>query len=130
MLPVVTVEDVQAIYVIPDYILPNAQVFIRMASSFLSRYQGLPYDDSVNFEILVNLSAHYMMAYEPQTMKYEDMSLNHASYGKLLESTPYGQLALMLDTQGYLAGAGKKKARLYAAKDRPIEVIDYASYQG
>ena len=36
--------------------------------------------------------------------------------GKALESTPYGQMVLTLDTTGAMASLGLKKASIYAVK--------------
>jgi hypothetical protein len=37
-------------------------------------------------------------------------------FGKGLESTPYGQMVLVLDTTGKMANSGKRSASIYAVK--------------
>jgi len=110
--PYITLADIQAIYAVPDGIDPNA--FIAYSSSFLNNNPNISYPADVMKSIQAFLTCHFIMAFEPQTMSYRDMKLNNASYGQQLMSTPYGQMAMGLDINGYLKGFGLKKARMFA----------------
>lgn len=49
--------------------------------------------------------------------KLGDASVKYTGqWGKKLESTPYGQMVLLLDTTGLIANVGKAAATIYAVK--------------
>ncbi|OFY64753.1 MAG: hypothetical protein A2Y71_06170 [Bacteroidetes bacterium RBG_13_42_15] len=52
-----------------------------------------------------------------QTEKVGEVSVKYTGFfGKMLESTPYGQMVLTLDTTGKMARSGKGRASIYGVK--------------
>jgi hypothetical protein len=64
--------------------------------------------------------AHMIASTIDKTTSEEKVGDASAKYtgqwGKKLESTPYGQMVLILDTSGRMANAGKMGATIYAVK--------------
>jgi hypothetical protein len=75
--------------------------------------------DTLLTEIEMWLSAH-MVASTPMFRTTADEKIGDAQvrytgqWGKMLESTPYGQMVLTLDITGQMAKAGKAAASIYA----------------
>ena len=67
------------------------------------------------------LAAHMLASTLSRTTSEEklgDASVKYTGkWGMKLESTPYGQMVLVLDTSGKMANAGKQAARMYAVKN-------------
>lgn len=104
--PLITVEDIEEVYAIPDGIVPAA--FIRGAHLAVEN-AGLAADADTQKEIELYVAVHFIHTYEPQSTKYLDLSINGASLGRFLQSSFYGQMALMLDTEGKLTNWGLRK---------------------
>lgn len=66
------------------------------------------------------LTAHMLASTLTRTTSKERLGDAEVSYtgtwGKFLESTPYGQMVLTLDVTGKMAKAGKMGATMYAVK--------------
>ena len=66
------------------------------------------------------LTAHMLASTLARTTSEEKIGDASAKYtgkwGSKLESTPYGQMVLILDTTGKMANAGKMEASIYAVK--------------
>lgn len=111
--PVITQEDIEAIYAIPDYIQPAA--FIAQATLMVSEFPFPGYSqDRINY-IGLYLCIHLMHCYEPETSSYEGMKIVDKSFGSFLQSSFYGQTACIFDIDGFMIGWGKPKARLMYA---------------
>jgi hypothetical protein len=77
--------------------------------------------DTLLKEIERWLTAHMLASTLSRTTSEEklgDASLLYTGkWGMRLESTPYGQMCLILDTSGKIANAGKMGASIYAVKE-------------
>ena len=109
----VQLSDVQAIYAIPDGVVASA--FIDQANVMMNQWLSvLPYPTDYLYIMQTYLVVHLMQMFEPQTISYAGMRIAEQGYGKFLQSTEYGQRLLLMDTNGYLSGFGKRKARMFA----------------
>ena len=85
--------------------------FITAANLIVTaRLAGQGLGDTLMKEIERWLAAHFVASRDPlaKTEKIGDASITiQGEFGKNLESTAYGQRALLLDTTGALAKAGK-----------------------
>jgi hypothetical protein len=77
--------------------------------------------DTLLKEIERWLTAHMIASTLSRTTSDEklgDASVKFTgTWGKRLESTPYGQMCLVLDTSGKMANAGKMGATIYAVEE-------------
>ena len=102
---------------------PDATVeaMITAANQIVNNVFGTTtHTDELLIEIEKWLSAHmvastvFRMASDE---KVGDASVKYTGqWGKRLESTPYGQMVLLLDTSGKMANTGKMAASIYAVK--------------
>lgn len=119
----VTAEDVKAIYPTSSDVCKFAAIAENMANELLST-KGL---STVTMEsIILYLTAHLLVLTEEQGGKRrERMGDADESYvtpdpkAKGFASTRFGQMAMILDTSGTLAGAGST-----AGLKATIEVVD------
>lgn len=127
-MPRVTAEEVKEI--MDNCPLSDSIVYtyINSASAYINKVFDLtPSEDSDPFsdgyeDIEKWLTAHMIATTrfrQASEEKLETASVKYTGYwSKGLESTSYGQMVLMLDTEGKLAGAGKRSATIYAIKSR------------
>jgi hypothetical protein len=115
----VTYADVKAIMDNCNTADATVTVFITSAHTLLDSVAP-PLSEEVLTELEKWLSAHLIASTVFRTTSDEklgDASVKYTGqWGKKLESTPYGQMVLLLDTTGLLAKAGKQSATIYAVK--------------
>ena len=103
--------------------------YIDIASAYINKvFDVEPDDDSDGtftddyVEMERWLAAHMIATTrfrQASEEKIETVSVKYTGYwSKGLESTSYGQMVLMLDTEGKIAAAGKRAATIYAVKSR------------
>lgn len=113
-----TQQQVQQIYAIPPYILTTSgsvAAFIATGNALINNWAPqIGQQDNILEIMQVNLVAHLMQSFEPQTGTYSGMKIIDKNYGEFLMSTEYGQRILMMDTQGYLRSYGRKRARAWS----------------
>ncbi len=128
-MPRVTAEEVKEIMdncPLSDTIV---ETYIDIASAYINKVFDLePDDDSSGtftdgYEELERwLTAHMIATTRFRQVSQETIETATVKYtgywSKGLESTSYGQMVLMLDTEGKIAGAGKRAASIYAVKTR------------
>jgi len=98
-------------------------IFITSASVFIDKV--FANDTTTSTTLLAEmekwLAAHLIASTVFRTTSEEklgDASLKYTGqWGKKLESTPYGQMVLLLDTTGMMANAGKMAASIYAVEE-------------
>jgi hypothetical protein len=112
--PVITVEDMEKIYPIPDGIDPT--VFIAQATLMVSEFPFEYSQERIN-AIGLYLACHLVFCYEPQSTSYEGMKISDKGFDAFLRGSPYGQNACLLDMDGYMYSWGRPKARLYSLCD-------------
>ena len=96
--------------------------FIRTANALTDKVSSNDSESLLNdamlFEIETYLAAHFYALYDPA---YTERKTGEASgkfqgeYGKRLESTDWGQTAMMLDLTGYLDGVNRGKIKASVA---------------
>ena len=105
------------------------ETYIEIACAYVNKVFDLDPDDDSDgtftddyVEIERWLAAHMIATTrfrQVQEEKLENATVKYTGYwSKGLESTSYGQMVLMLDTEGKLAAAGKRAATIYAIKSR------------
>ena len=118
----VTMIDIQAIMDI-DSSITNIDAFIAGGNLFVNNAlggEGLP--ESLLKEIERHVVAHMVSSLDPRAIrdKTEEVEVTYSGkYGMGLDSTAYGQMAILLDTTGNLAKSGMRKAS--------IGIIDYST---
>lgn len=107
--------------IIPDTSLTDAQVgyFIDVATEMVDDLDAdTTLDDARLVFIEQWLTAHLIASTVERMGKTEKIGDAQVTYmgefGKNLDSTPYGQMAAMLDTSGTLRALGKKKITVRA----------------
>lgn len=109
----VTEANVQAIYAIPDGL--SVSSYIQMGNDLMNAWAAvMPYPDNVLFQIQVNLVAHLMQTFEPQSIRYAGVSISQKGIGDFLKEGPYGRNCLLFDTRGFLGGFGRRKAKVFS----------------
>ena len=98
-------------------------VFITSANALINRVfvNDATMSEDMLTEIEKWLAAHLISSTVFRIASEEklgDASLKYTGeWGKKLESTPYGQMVLLLDASGLLANAGKTAASIYAVNE-------------
>ena len=119
----VTYTDVKAIMDGCTTADATVTIFITSASVFIDKV--FVNDTTTSTALLAQiekwLAAHLIASTVFRTTSEEklgDASLKYTGqWGKKLESTPYGQMVLLLDTTGMMAKAGKTAASIYAVEE-------------
>ena len=85
-----------------------------------SVFSGSSTADSLLAEIEKWLTAHMIASTISRTASAEELGEAKVKYtgfwGKKLDSTPYGQMVQVLDTEGLTTNLGKASATIYAVK--------------
>lgn len=98
-------------------------VFITSANALINKVfvNDATMSEDMLTEVEKWLAAHLIASTVFRTTSEEklgDASLKYTGeWGKKLESTPYGQMVLLLDASGLLANAGKMAASIYAVNE-------------
>jgi hypothetical protein len=116
-------DDVKAI--MDNCTTANATItiFITTANTIINKVfaNDVTMSEEVLTEIEKWLAAHLIASTVFRTTSEEklgDASVKYTGeWGKKLESTPYGQMVLILDSSGLMANAGKMSASIYAVNE-------------
>jgi hypothetical protein len=106
-----TTDD--AVFAIIDTTLTDIDTFITTANLFVTNTLGsTDLDDNILEEIECYITAHFLSARDPRVKMESIIGAVQASYtgyyGQGLTSTPYGQIAIDLDTSGTLSQIARK----------------------
>ena len=116
----VTYSDVQAIMDGCTTATGTITTFITTANSIINTVFDTT-DVTLYVELEKYLAAHLIASTVYRTTSDEklgDASVKYTGqWGKKLESTPYGQIVLILDSTGKLANAGKAAASIFAVNE-------------
>jgi hypothetical protein len=116
----VTYTDVKAIMDGCTTADATVTIFITSANTLLNNTSTGLSEETLT-EIEKWLAAHLIASTVFRTTadeKVGDASVTYTGkWGMKLESTPYGQMVLLLDSTGLLATAGKMAAKIYAVKE-------------
>jgi hypothetical protein len=116
----VTYTDVKAIMDNCTTADSTVTIFITSAHTMIDSVNPLLAEEVLT-EIEKWLAAHLIASTVFRTTSDEklgDASVTYTGkWGMKLESTPYGQMVLLLDSTGALANAGKGAATIYAVKE-------------
>lgn len=111
----VTVSEVRQIIVLKSDITDDqVGIFINQANLFVTNtFSGdTTISDDVLKEIERNIAAHFLHALDPRETEKavsKARSKYSGSFGMRLDSTTYGQNAMLLDTTGKLSEASTRK---------------------
>lgn len=113
-IPAVTLEQVQAIFTVPDGIDPDAfisqgNIIFNGWANYLTGYTS-QYIDTMQTYFVV----HLIQTFEPQSISYAGMRISEKGIERFLGETPYGRQVLIMDTNGYFRGMGKGKPRMFS----------------
>lgn len=92
--------------------------FIDVANRYVTRVLGSELTEAVLTDIELYMSAHLVAlsseggAVTQERVGSSMIQFATSAFGKNLESTRYGQMAVILDTSGTLVSEGKKKAKM------------------
>jgi hypothetical protein len=123
----VTATEVRQIIVLKSDITDTqVDVFINQANLFVTNtFSGdTTVSDDTLKEIERNISAHFLHALDPREQEKavsKARSKYSGNFGMRLESTTYGQNALLLDPTGKLAEASQRKRASIATIDYSYE---------
>jgi hypothetical protein len=98
----------------------TVNTFIEAGTLIIDKIFGEGDTSNLTKEIERWFVAHMLastVARTADTEKLGDAQIKYTGqWGKKLESTPYGQMVLVLDTTGKMANVGKMAASIYAVK--------------